>query len=89
MERWKIYVCVWLELGSENEIKCNPSLTLTRGFLPAGAKHVTYCNVVNILQICNSSLSLMYSDQRERIIFLSAANVTFAVPGSMMQGSTW
>lgn len=66
MEQWKVYVCVWLESGSENEIKCGPSLTLTRGFLPAGAKQVTHCNVVNILQICNSSLSLMCSNRRER-----------------------
>lgn len=57
-----------------------------RGFLPAGAKHLTYCNVVNNLQICNSSSSPMYWDQRERIMFLSAADATFAVPDSILQG---
>lgn len=89
MEQWKVYVWVWLELGSENEIKCSPLLTLTRVFLPAGAKQVTHCNVVNILQVCNSSFLLMYSNRRQRKIFWSAANVTFAVPDSFMWGSTW
>lgn len=74
MEQWKIYVCVWLDgVGLWKSI-----VDPYKGFSPGWSQNVTYYNEVNILQTCNSSSSLVYSHRRERIIFLSAANVTFA-----------